>query len=117
MSYYALGGQCYVDGAHALQAFVNSFPVQDGGGNFLTLVSASLSGTTINYSVNQRAWTSNGLASRTGSFVLQTCTELTAPSFDPLSAGAIWTFFFSSVLMLWLISRSAGSIIEAVRKF
>lgn len=114
---YALSGSCYETTADALQSFINSFPRDDGGGNFLSLTSATLNGATINYQVQQRAWTSNTLSSRTGSFVLQSCPEVTAPDFDPVSAGLIWTFFFSFVVSLWIVAKNAGVIINAIRKF
>lgn len=83
----------------------------------MTLVSATLSGTTISYQAQQRSWASNTLSSRTGSFVLQSCPEVTAPDFDPVSAGLIWTFFFSFVVSLWIVAKNAGVIINAIRKF
>lgn len=37
--------------------------------------------------------------------------------FDYVAAGSIFAFFFSSVVGLWWVSKSAGTIIEAVRKW
>jgi len=113
---YALSGSCYETTQEALQSFINSFP-RDDGGNFVTLTTATLSGTTISYQALQRPWTGNALSSRTGSFILQTCPEVTAPDFDPVSAGAIWTFFFSFVVSLWIVAKNAGVIINVVRRF
>lgn len=113
---YALSGSCYETTQDALQSFVSSFP-RDDGGNFVTLTSATLSGTTISYQAQQRPWTGNTVSSRTGSFILQSCPEVTAPDFDPVSAGIIWTFFFSFVVSLWIVAKNAGVIINAVRRF
>lgn len=37
--------------------------------------------------------------------------------FDYVEAGAIWTFFFSFVVSLWLVAKNAGVVINAVRKY
>ena len=36
---------------------------------------------------------------------------------DYASLGAIWTFGFVSVLILWLVAKNAGIIVDAVRRF
>lgn len=46
--------------------------------------------------------------------------EISAPSGDTLdytNLGLIWTFGFSTVVLLWVIARSAGTILEAIRRF
>ena len=43
-----------------------------------------------------------------------------SPPADPIdyaSLGAIWTFGFVSVLILWLVAKNAGIIVDAVRRF
>lgn len=42
--------------------------------------------------------------------------ELTEP-FSPIFAAGVFGFFFSTILTLWVVSKSVGSIVEAVRKF
>ncbi|MFN7505489.1 MAG: hypothetical protein ACK5Q1_08005 [Limnobacter sp.] len=43
-------------------------------------------------------------------------TELTEP-FSPVFAAGVFGFFFSTVLTLWVVGKSVGAIIQAVRKF
>lgn len=43
-------------------------------------------------------------------------TELTEP-FSPVFAAGVFGFFFSTILTLWIVSKSAGAIVDAVRKF
>ena len=40
-----------------------------------------------------------------------------AAPIDYASLGAIWTFGFVSVLILWLVAKNAGIIVDAVRRF
>lgn len=41
-----------------------------------------------------------------------------APDFvDYATLGLVWTFGFSTVVMLWAISRSVGTILESIRRF
>ena len=40
-----------------------------------------------------------------------------AVPFDYIEAGAIWSFFFTFVVGLWLVAKNVGLIIEAIRKF
>lgn len=40
-----------------------------------------------------------------------------AQPFDYVSAGAIFTFFFSSVVALWFAAKNIGIVVEAVRRF
>jgi hypothetical protein len=42
---------------------------------------------------------------------------VTPPVIDYVDLGAIWTFGFVTVLMLWLVAKNAGIIVNAVRRF
>jgi hypothetical protein len=42
--------------------------------------------------------------------------ELAEP-FSPIYAAGVFGFFFSTVLTFWIVAKSAGAIVAAVRKF
>jgi hypothetical protein len=53
-------------------------------------------------------------------FVAFHVTQISAPtsySLDYTSMGLIWTFGFTTVVLLWIISRTAGTVLEAIRRF
>lgn len=85
---YSFNGQCYEDASLALKAFNSSFPLMDGA-SINTLVSSSVAGSTITYSVSSRQWSSNTLASRTGTASLTACTDSYINKFDTLATQDI----------------------------
>jgi hypothetical protein len=100
---YGMNGVCYVTIPEAMDAFYSGFPRDDGGGNYLTLVSATLSGSTVSYSVQQRVWNSNTVQSRTGSFVIPTCTEVTEASMWEITA-AQGAQIGGAILLVWAVA-------------
>lgn len=100
---YGMNGVCYETLGEALDAFATSFPRDDAGGNFISLVSYSVSGTTVNYSVTQRPWNSNTVYSRTGSFVVPSCSEVTSPSMWDITA-AQGAQIGAAILLIWAVA-------------
>lgn len=76
---WSFSGRCYIDANAVLTAFNLQFPMVDGSSaNYL--VSSSISSASppvLSYSVLSRQWSSNTLASRTGSMTLQSCGDQT----------------------------------------
>lgn len=115
MAAFATKGLCYSTPADALTAWNNQFPVFDSA-NITYLVSSSVTAAgALTYSLNTRPITSNTLSSRTGTLQLTPCTKPDAP-YDYANAGAIWAFFFSMTVGLWLVAKNAGAIINFVRR-
>lgn len=115
MSAYAIGGLCYATPADALTAFNNLYPIV-GETNMIYLVSSSVTASgELAYSLQTRPITGNNLNSRTGTLFLTPCTKPDAP-YDYANAGAIWAFFFSFTLLLWIIAKNAGLILNFVRR-
>lgn len=113
----AYNGQCYATCAEAHQAFIKQFPYLDGMG-FLSYVSSSVNASCVlTYSLNHRPWTTNTLSSRTGTATLPACSTPDITPFDPVAAGALFAFFFASVVSLWLVSKNIGLILEAIKKW
>lgn len=100
---YGMNGVCHATVGEALDSFAASFPRDDAGGNYLALVSYSVSGSTVSYSVAQRPWNSNALYSRTGSFVIPSCSEVTETSMweiTPAQGAEIG----GAILLVWAIA-------------
>ena len=68
-----MNGTCYPDTASALTVFKKSFPYYDGN-SANDLVAATVAGSVLTYNINSRQWSSNALASRTGTVKFQSCT-------------------------------------------
>ncbi len=116
-TYYAVNDRCYESNVKAFEAYTNKFPIWDNGGYILYLNSATLDNGRIDYTFRRVTISSGSESNFSGQYFLNTCTELSAPAFDPVAAGAIWTFFFAFVVSLFVVSKSSGAIIEAVRKY
>jgi len=72
---WSFSGRCYSDSQAVLSAFNLQFPIVDGT-SVNDLISSSISSATppvLSYSVQSRQWSSNTLASRTGSITLESC--------------------------------------------
>jgi len=115
---YGMNGICHATVQEAMDSFVSSFPRDDAGGNYLTLVSASVTGLTVNYSVQQRPWNSNVLNARTGSFVIPTCSEVTEASMWEITAeqGAQ---IGGAILLVWAVAwviRALSRVISTEEK-
>lgn len=114
---YGFAGACYATTGEALEAFQKSFPLL-GDVNWTGHVSSSITATgLINYSVLTRPITSNTLSSRTGTFQLASCSEVDLSPFDPVVGAAVFALFFASVAGLFVVSKSAGLILEAIKKW
>lgn len=115
---YGYAGTCYATTGEALESFQKSFP-KLGDVNWTSHVSSSINTTgQITYSVQIRPITSNTLSSRTGSFQLAGCSVVDAESpFDPAVASGIFVFFFASIVTVWVVSKNAGLILEAVKRW
>ena len=115
MSAFAINGLCYAAPADALTAFNNLYPIV-GETNMTYLVSSSVTaGGVLTYSLNTRPITGNTLTSRAGTLQLTPCTNPDAP-YDYANAGAIWAFFFSFTICLWLVAKNAGLIMNFIRR-
>lgn len=113
---FSVAGQCVADTASAIELFNKQFPVVgDTGVTSLTASSIDSSGLitystiTLNYQQKQSYANNNYTAQ------LSTCTTLDA--IDYVASGAIFTFFFSSIVTLWFAAKNMGLIIAAIRKF
>jgi hypothetical protein len=108
---------CYAAPVDALTAFENLYPIIDQSGNYTSFVSASVSASgLLTYSLQTRPITSNALSSRTGTMQLVSCSSPDVP-FDYTGAGALWGFLFTFTVGVYLVSKKAGLILEAVRRF
>ena len=113
---FVVSGHCYATPADALTAFHNLYPII-GETNYTGFVSGSVSASgLLTYSLETRPVTSNKLSSITGTFQLASCSSPDVP-YDYTGAGAIWAVMFTLTLSIYLISKSAGVILEAVRRF
>lgn len=116
---FLINGKCLATAAEANLAFMSNFP-QLGDTNYTSWVSSSVSNAgVLNYSVSTRSISGNPVSSRSGTMQLASCpTPDPLPTqFDTLAAGALWAFFFCFVMVLYLVARSAGSILTAIRRF
>lgn len=115
---FVMNQKCFATPAEANAAFQSNFPILDV--NFTSLVSSSVNASgVLNYSVSTRPITNNTVSSRTGTMQLASCStpDPLPTEFDAVVAGALWVFFFSFVLTLYLISKSSGAILLALRRF
>jgi len=80
---WSFSGRCYTDANAVLNAFNLQFPIVDGT-SAVDLVSSSISGSppVLSYSVLSRQWSSNTIASRTGSMTLESCTVTGLDQYD-----------------------------------
>ena len=115
MAAFAINGLCYAAPSDALTAFKNLYPMV-GEINMTYLVSASVNASgVLTYSLATRPITSITLASRTGTLYLTPCTKPDLP-YDYANAGAIWAFFFSFTVCLWLVAKNAGLIMNFIKR-
>lgn len=115
MAAFAIAGLCYRTPQDAFTAFKNQFPVFDAG-SLTYIYSASVSDAgVITYNLYTRPITGNALASRSGTLQLTPCTTPDVP-YDYANAGAIWGFFFSFTVGLWLVAKNAGLVLEFIKK-
>jgi hypothetical protein len=113
---FAFQGYCYATPADVLVAFQNQFPIV-GEIQYTSHVSSSITAAgVVTYTLSTRAITSNLATNRTGSMQMVPCAKVDAP-LDYTVAGALFIFFFSSVVMLWFAAKNAGVIVAAVRRF
>jgi hypothetical protein len=112
---HAFKGVCYGDSASSLEAFRLSFPwISENYVVWHGSSSASADGSFLLYSA-YRYPLSGGVAPNINSYMyLAPCDHVDLP-YDYMGAGGIWSFFFIFVLSLYLIAKSAGAVINAVR--
>lgn len=116
---WMMNGKCYATPAEANAAFASSFPIL-GDVNFTSWVSSSVSAAgVLTYAVSTRPIASNTVSSRTGTMQLVSCPEPDPKpiTFDAAAAGALWAFLFCFVIVLYLVSKSAGSVLAALKRF
>lgn len=116
---FLVNGKCLATAAEANLAFASNYP-QLGDINYTSLVSSSVSNAgVLNYSVSTRPISGNPVSSRTGTMQLASCpTPDPLPTqFDTVAAAGLWVFFFSFVLILYLVSKSAGTVLAAIKRF
>lgn len=115
---YAFSGSCYGTTAGALQAFQKGFPLL-GDTVWVWHTSSSINSSgLITYSVVTKPSTTNTTSVRTGTIQLAWCADADAPSsFDPLVASGVFALFFASIVSLWVVAKSAGMILEAIKRW
>ena len=115
MAAFAFGGLCYATPAAALVAFQTLYPIV-GETQYTYLQTAKITAAgALTYDVRTRPLSSNTLTSRTGTLYLTPCDKPDAP-YDYANAGAIWAFFFSFTVVLWLIAKNAGLILDFIKR-
>lgn len=72
---FAWNGVCYQDSAAALAAFAQDVPSADAAGIIAFTAQPSIAGGTITWSISHRPLTGTTATTRTGTTVLQACTE------------------------------------------
>ncbi len=76
----------------------------------------SLSATLTTVKSGQASDASNITALQSAVLALQNAAGL-GTAFDPVQAGLIWAFFFTTVFSLWFVSKNIGVVVNAVRRF
>lgn len=108
---YALNGQCFAEPNEAIDSFTSMFPQLDttsGNSVWWTVYSILLVGNTFKVKLVKDSVIQPEI------FInVADCT--TQPNFDPVLAGSLWTLAFSFVVGLYLVSRSAGTILNFIR--
>lgn len=111
---FSFNGLCYATPNDALIAFKNLYPIV-GETNYTYLVSSSVTTSgVLTYNLSTRPITADKVSGRNGTLSLTPCASPEAP-FDYSHAGAIWAFFFSFTVSLWLVAKNAGLILNYVK--
>lgn len=114
---FSFTGHCYATSGDALDAFQKAFPLL-GDTMWVWHVSSSINASgLITYSLISKPTSTNTTSNRSGTLQLASCGTPDAPVFDPVSAGAIFIFFFSSVVGLWIVAKNIGLILEAIKRW
>lgn len=90
---HTFAGRCYATPEAAFEAFHSSFPVVDGGA-VVSLSSASLAGSMIDYSLTIVSASHAEAVTRTGSIQLAPCETISASMTDNM-AGIVGSMLFS----------------------
>jgi len=113
---YAINGQCFVTATEALDSFNANFPKLVTAGTtsisfqWFSVSSASIVGQ--NLTVVMRTGNTNQAAY---TMPIQNCTAPTVSPFDVTQALAAFAFFFSAVILVFVVSHSGGVILETIR--
>lgn len=94
---YAFAGRCYATPEAAFEAFHSSFPTVDGGA-VVSLTSASLAGSMIDYSLTIVSASHAEAVTRTGSVQLAPCETISASMTDNMAGivgSMLLAFFFA----------------------
>lgn len=82
--------------------------------------SSSYQYTTSSGSVDNNGWLvvdpAGSSPSDCSGYILVTSSEYQTSVFDPVQGGAIFSFFFASVVGLWYLSKNLSLILSAVRR-
>lgn len=123
MAAFAFQSHCFASPQAALIAFKNSFPYIDaqaitGLYGLPTISESGLISLTIEKTLaNTTFFVNPKFVIIRGSTTIQLapCDAPDSP-YDYTSAGAIWAFFFSFTVGLWLVSKNAGLILEFIKR-
>lgn len=116
---YLINGKCWATAAEANLAFMSNYP-QLGDVNYTSWLSSSVSVSgVLTYSLSSRPISGNAVSSRTGTMQLAGCStpDPLPTEFDAIAAAGLWAFFFCFVMVLYLVAKSAGSILVSIKRF
>lgn len=111
---YAINGRCFVTASEALDSFSANYPqvvVTSGSPIWWSLSSASITGQNLTVVLRK---TNTNQASIT--VPIANCTAPTIAPFDVTQALAAFSFFFSAVILIFVVSHGGGAILTAIKK-
>lgn len=123
LSGFIVNGNCIDGSAAAINALAASFPVVSGSApNLLSFGGAVFTApNTFDVSVLVQDLTSASTWNLSHSVSLPVCDPafslLGGTVFDPVVGASFWSFAMTFIVGVYLVSRNASAIIEAVRRF